>query len=356
MICMAQDLHDRLLSKRLHKTCKWWLKMCTKSARSLKICMITKDLQDHWRFACSFKICRITEDRQDHKQICMITHTYRLDHQHIGRISNKYAGSTTDLRDHKWSAGQDHQQIDRTTNTLAGQQTDLQDVQHRGMIDHKQICRITHDWQDHTRSAGSYNIGRITQYLYMTTQGDQHVTNDLQDHTHISAWSHTYLQDHQHIGMITNRLAGQPSRSHGACKITMDQEGNPGFSRLQGEHGYHPGSWRSPVIMMISRDQQGHRGSARSLGIKMVKMVTWFDTQWAWGSQWSARPSWISKTIMDHDCDFDDHIGGKTTSDQEDHQGQLISQVVMKTFRDHEDHDWQLLSQWIMRICMGSWR
>ena len=38
---------------------------------------------------------------------------------------------------------------------------------------------------------------------------------------------------------------------------------------------------------------------------------------------------------MDHHCDFDDHIGGKTTSDQEDHQGQLISQVVMKTFRDH---------------------
>ena len=124
------------------------------------------------------KICRTTN-------ISAGSQTYLQDHQHIGRTTNRSAGQPTDRHDHQMicrtgppTDRQDHQHIGRTTNRSAGSSAHGQDM---GRIDHQQIGRITHDWQDHRRSAGFLNLGRITQYLHMTTQDDQRVAKGLYD-------------------------------------------------------------------------------------------------------------------------------------------------------------------------------
>ena len=138
------------------------------------------------------------------------------DNKQIGRITNRSAGQPTDLHGHQMIS-RTGQPTDRTTNRSTGPPTYWQD--------HKQICkmfntgavliiskfagsqaigRITQDRQDLTISVGSHNI---CIWQHEVTKMSPTICRT----THISAWSQTYLQDHQHIGMITNRSAGQPT-------------------------------------------------------------------------------------------------------------------------------------------------
>ena len=60
MICMAQDLHDRPSIEKII----YDLHMMIEDVH--QICKIIRDLHGHKRFARSLEICMLIEDLQDH--------------------------------------------------------------------------------------------------------------------------------------------------------------------------------------------------------------------------------------------------------------------------------------------------